>query len=205
MKKVILISIVLAAVSMTISCEKEEWNDLAKVTGEGDIVTRLLSLDPYSKIILEGGANLHITVGDEESTVLKAQQNIIDVLSWKVSSGTLTIGLKERITLNNHEEIRFEINTPELSHLLHQGVGDVSFEGNNQDELDIDFRGVGHVFAYGLKVDKWVVLNSGTGDCKVWVNETLEVDISSLGNVYYRGNPEITFADSGLGKLINDN
>jgi hypothetical protein len=43
------------------------------------------------------------------------------------------------------------------------------------------------------------------GDCKVRVKENLDVDISSIGNVYYRGNPEITLSDSGLGALINDN
>jgi hypothetical protein len=43
------------------------------------------------------------------------------------------------------------------------------------------------------------------GDCKVKVNETLDVDISSVGKVYYRGHPQITFTDSGLGDLINDN
>ena len=205
MKNVILLSILLAAAVMTLSCEKETWNDPTKVTGVGEVVTLPLNLDAYSKIILEGVANLYITVGDQESTLLKAQQNIIEVLTWEVSSGVLTIGLKEGVKLHNHEEIRFELNTSALHELIHEGVGDVNFRGIGQDELEIDFRGVGNVYTYGLPVDDCVVLNSGTGDCKVRVNENLEVDISSIGNVYYRGNPEINCNDSGLGELINDN
>ena len=205
MKNLFVSSIVLAAISMTISCEKEDWNDNTRVSGEGEIVIQQLSLEPYSEIILDGVANLYITVGMEESTTLKAQQNIIDVLRWKVSSGTLIVGLKEGITLHNHEEIKFELNVQVLNKLIHEGVGDVSFKGTSQDDLDIDFRGVGNVFAYGLTVNNCVVLNSGTGDCKVQANKTLDVDIASLGNVYYRGNPEISLTDSGPGELINDN
>ena len=78
-------------------------------------------------------------------------------------------------------------------------------EGSKQNQLDIDYRGIGAVYAYGLPVDHCVVINSGMGDCKVQVIETLDVDVSSLGKVYYRGNPEITFTDAGLGDLINDN
>jgi len=205
MKNVILLSILLAAAVITLSCEKEEWNDPSKVTGEGEIVTLPLTLNSFSKIVLEGVANLYITVGNQESTLLKAQENIMEVLTWEVSSGTLTIGLKEGVKLENHEEIRFEISALVLSDLVHEGVGDVTFEGIGQDELNIDFRGIGMVLAYDLPVNNCVVMNSGTGDCKVRANNILDVDISSIGNIYYRGNPDITYSNSGLGDLINDN
>jgi len=205
MKNLILLSFVLIAVSMIVSCEKEEWNYPNKITGEGEIVTQSITLNPFSRIELEGVANLYVNVGAGPSTILKAQQNIIDILTWKVASGTLTIGLKEGITLHKHEEIRFDIDMPVLTHVFHNGIGHVILMGNSQDLLAIDFRGIGDVYAYGLPVNQCEVLNSGTGDCKVKVNETLEVDISSLGKVFYRGNPEITFTDAGLGDLINDN
>jgi hypothetical protein len=205
MKNLFLLSLVLAAATMTLSCEKETWNDPQKVIGEGEIVTLPLHLNTFTGIVLEGVANLYITMGNEESTVLKAQQNIIDVLTWEVSAGKLTLGLKEGITLHNHEEIRFEIQAPVLNTMVHEGVGDVNFQGFLQEELHIDFRGVGNVIAYALPVEMCVVLHSGIGDCKVRANEILEVDISSIGDVYYKGNPEITFSDEGLGELINDN
>ena len=184
MKNEILLSIVLTAALIVSGCEKEAWNDSARISGKGEVVTQTLKLDPFTRIILEGVANLYVNIGEEESTILKAQQNIMDVLSWEVSSGTLTIGLKDGITLHNHEEIRFEINTLVMDELIHEGVGDVNFEGLRQDHMDLDFRGVGNVFAYGLPVDACVILHSGTGDCKVTVNKSLDVDISSIGNVY---------------------
>jgi hypothetical protein len=205
MKHVILKSIVLTAGLLTLSCEKEDWNNSLKVSGQGEIVTQPLNLNPFTQINLEGVANLHITIGDEESALLKAQQNIIDVLTWEVSSGTLTIGLKPGVTIHNHEEIRFELKTMVMSRLVHEGVGEVNLVGTVQDALEFDFRGVGNVFAYGLPVDNVLVLNGGTGDCKVRAIDYLEVDLSSVGNVHYRGNPEISCTKSGLGELINDN
>jgi hypothetical protein len=50
-----------------------------------------------------------------------------------------------------------------------------------------------------------VVLHAGNGCCKVHVFDNLEVDISSLGDVFYKGSPHITLNDTGLGDLINDN
>jgi hypothetical protein len=205
MKQLILLSYVLAATLLTVSCEKENPNDPTSITGTGEIVNKPLEISSFSNIELNGVADLYISVGSEQSVILKAQQNIIDVMSWEVSAGTLSIGLKEGITIHNHKEIRFEIHLPALASLVHDGVGDVTLNGGNQPEMDIDFRGVGLVKAYGLPVDRCVVLNSGIGDCKVKVNSYLEVDISDLGNVYYKGNPEISVTDTGLGDLINDN
>lgn len=204
MKKALILSIVLTAAFMTISCEKEKWNDLT-LTGQGDLVTRSLELGSFSRIELNGVANLYLSTGDEQRVTLKAQQNIIEVLTWGVSGNTLTIGLKEGVSLRQHEEIRFEITLPELSHLLHDGVGEITLKGESQDVLGINFRGIGQVNAYDWPLDHCVVLHSGTGDCRVRVNSTLDVDIAALGNVFYRGNPQINCSDSGLGDLINDN
>ena len=204
MKKALILSIVLAAAFMTLSCEKEKWNDLT-LTGKGDIVSLSLELGSFSRIELSGVANLYLSTGDEQRTTLKAQQNIIEVLTWGVSGNTLIIGLREGVSLRQHEEIRFEIKLPELSSLLHDGVGDVHLKGESQNELDIDFRGIGKVNAYELPLDHCVVLHSGIGDCRVMVNKTLEADITSIGNIFYRGNPQINCSDSGLGDLIDDN
>ncbi len=197
-------SIVLAAAIMTLSCEKETWNDLS-VSGQGDTNTRSLELDAFSRIELHGVANLYVSSGDRQTVTLEAQKNIMEVLTWKVSGHTLSIGLKPGVSLHQHEEIRFGIELPVLSHLLHDGVGDIFLAGEAREELSIELRGIGEVNAYDWPVNHCVVLHSGTGDCRVTVNNSLEVDIASVGNVFYRGTPQINCTDSGLGDLINNN
>lgn len=205
MKKTMLFGITLAAITLLIGCEKEPLNGLNKISGSGEIITKHLELATISNVELEGVANLYVTVGNGQSVTLKAQQNIIDVLNWEVSAGILTISMDEGITIHNHEEIRIEVVVNELFDVVHDGVGDVTLNGISDHDLSIDFRGVGNIDAYDLPVENCTVYSSGLGDCKVNVSGYLEVDISSAGNVYYIGNPEISSTDTGLGDLINDN
>ena len=44
---------------------------------------------------------------------------------------------------------------------------------------------------------------SGLGYCEVSVEETMDVNISGAGKVYYKGNPEVFRNISGLGSIIN--
>ena len=97
MKHSIQLSLLLAAIFTFLSCEKEDPFASQKITGKGEIVTKSLELDPFQSVVLNGVADLDITVGQEQAVTLKAQQNIIDVMTWEVLAGTLIIGLKEGI------------------------------------------------------------------------------------------------------------
>jgi hypothetical protein len=204
MKKAIILAVLLAAACMTISCEKEEVPELY-IVGQGPVEKQSLNLEPFSGIELQGVANLYISSGEEQLVNLKAQKNIMEVLTWSVSAEILTIGLKAGVSLHNHEEIRFEIQLPGLDRILHEGVGDIRLQGALQTDLELVHQGVGSIHAYGLPVEHCVLLQSGIGDCFVKVNDYLEVDITGQGNVYYKGTPQISCSESGLGSLINDN
>ena len=205
MKHSITLSLLLAALFATLGCEKEDPFNSQKITGKGEITTLSIELDPFQSVELGGVADLVITLGEEQAITLKAQQNIIDAMTWEVSAGILSIGLDEGVQLENHEPIIFEIHVEQLASLLHNGVGNVTLSGNSCEEFEIDHRGIGEITAYDLPVCRCMVKSSGTGNTRVLVNEYLEVDISSIGNVYYRGNPQISSTETGLGELINDN
>jgi len=197
--------ILFAGALMMLGCEKEVQNDYITITGTGEVVTQILELAPFTELTHDGVANLYISFGNEQSVSISAQQNIIDITNWEVTAGRLIIGKHENVKLNNHLEIRFDIVVEDLSALVHTGIGDISLEGPARSFFEIDYRGIGHVLAYGLPVDNCTVYSNGPGDCKVMVNDNLEVDISGIGNICYRGNPEITVTDTGLGELVNDN
>lgn len=204
MKKGIILSLLLAAGFLSFSCEKETWKAVS-IKGMGEVITQSLELESFTRIRLDGVANLYISKGDAQSVVLKAQQNIMEVLTWEVSAETLLIGLKDGVTLENHEEIRFGIQLPTLTSLVHDGVGDYHLKGEVSEELEIDFSGVGNIHAYDWPVKHCLIFHSGIGDCYVNILKGLEVDLCAPGNVYYRGNPQINCTDTGLGELINDN
>jgi hypothetical protein len=205
MRKTIVILFAFTIVFSQFSCEKDDDDLTRTITGIGEVVSKTLTLNAFTSVQLDGVSNIYLTAGGEQSVVLKAQQNIIDIMTWEVIADRLIIGIEDNIKIREHEEIRFEITIPALYEIIHNGVGDFSLSGGTIESLNIEFKGVGNIHAYSLPVNDCTIISSGVGDCKVMVNDLLDVDISGVGDVYYKGNPEINSSVTGVGSLINDN
>jgi hypothetical protein len=188
---------------ITAGCE-DGLNNI-KVIGTGPIVTRNLDLASFNKIEHTGVANFYITIGSPQSVVLKAQQNIIDVMTYEVVNQSLKVGHEKNVSIEDHEEIRFEITMPAINNIELTGAGDFVLSGDEQDELTITLTGVGNIKAYQMKVGTCNITFTGVGGCEVYVNNELNVIISGVGNVCYKGNPTINLTITGLGQLINAN
>ena len=204
MKKSILLILSFYIIVLFNGCEKED-NGTNNITGVGDVVTETLDLSSFQSIKNTGVANIYVTVGDTQSVVLKAQQNIIDVITYEVNNSTLEIGIQENTSINESKGIVFEITIPEIDKIELIGVGDFELSGDSQDELYIFLIGVGTVRAYDLEVDVCHITSTGVGNCQVRVNNTLNVTITGVGSVYYKGNPTINSTITGLGKLVDAN
>jgi hypothetical protein len=182
-----------------------DLNNSTKVIGSGPVVSQTLDLKSFQRIENMAVANVYVTLGSPQSVILKAQQNIIDVLTYEVINNTLKIGVKDNISIENTVEIRFDIVINEISDIGLLGVGSFELSGVYQDELSISLIGVGHVDAYDLEVSSCTIISSGVGDCKVRVRDELNITITGVGSVYYKGNPLITQTITGIGTLVNDN
>lgn len=82
------------------------------------------------------------------------------------------------------------------------GSGNITAEGS-ADHQSINIDGSGDVNCFDLLGSSASIDIDGSGDIQVNVSETLEVNISGIGNVYYKGNPSITQDISGSGKIEN--
>ncbi len=182
-----------------------DLNNNEKVIGTGPVVTQTLDLKSFQRIENMGVSNVYVTLGSPQSVILKAQQNIIDVLTYEVVNNTLKIGVAENISIKNTVEIRFDIVINEISDIGLLGVGSFELSGDFQDELSISLIGVGHVNAYDLEVGICTISSTGVGDCRVRVQDELNVTITGVGNVYYKGKPSITQNITGAGTLVEDN
>lgn len=82
------------------------------------------------------------------------------------------------------------------------GSGEIYLTGTDTVETQsIKISGSGSVEAINLPVKKSTIDISGSGDSKVYVLETLDVEISGSGNVIYKGNPIISQQVSGSGGI----
>ena len=204
MKSTLIVSILLVFSFYMIGCEDDDPQNNT-IIGTGPVMTENLDLDFFNQIELTGVANFYITIGSPQAVVLKAQQNIIDVMTWEVSGQTLQVGLQEGVSIENHEEIRFEITMSEINLIELIGVGNFVLSGDDQDELDIYLTGVGNINAFDMKVGSCNITSTGVGNCEVYVINNLTVTITGVGDVYYKGSPTINSNITGLGNLINAN
>ncbi len=196
MKPTRLLSIFLLSVVALTSCD---WHTTRTVIGYGDVESEEREASGFSGITLTGTCNVYITTGEIFSIDLRAQAQILDVMTTSVKSGILNIGFDPDYNIKTDEEISAIIVVPSLDFVSLTGLGDFKISGEKQPGLDIHITGKGNVEAYGMEVEDCNINITGVGTCEVNVSENLDIKISGVGNVFYMGNPQLTSDISGLG------
>ena len=192
--------IILAMVSgfLLTSCD---WHPNQTVVGTGDIESMEVEVPDFEGVSVIGTCNVNIVTGETQSVELHAQQEILEVMTYKVIDHILHIGFKPDYTVNTSKEISASIVIPTVSHVSITGAGDFEPAGSKQEVLDIHITGTGNVSAFDMEVNDCTIRISGAGNCEVNVAANLDVVISGVGNVLYMGNPALTSEISGVGHV----
>jgi len=198
MKSIKIIAISLISTLLLNSCD---WLPNQTIIGTGDVETMEVSVPDFEGVSVTGTCNVDIVIGETQSILLHAQQEILNVMSYEVKNRILEIGFKPDYTVNTSKEISASIVIPAVSHVSITGAGDYTLEGAQQDLLDIQITGTGNVSAFDLEVKDCTIRISGAGNCEVNVSESLDVIISGVGNVTYMGQPSLTSELSGVGNV----
>jgi hypothetical protein len=95
-----------------------------------------------------------------------------------------------------------DLDVRNLKLALHYGTADVTVKGKALITT-IFANSFGPFYCSELISNITYVRNSGTNDCYVYARHILEVEIPSVGDVYYSGDPyDIKMNVTGTGKLI---
>jgi hypothetical protein len=70
------------------------------------------------------------------------------------------------------------------------GSGNIHFEGRSEYH-NLTIAGSGNIDALDLRVSSYDIQIPGSGECRVHVEDILNVIIAGSGIVYYRGNPSV--------------
>ena len=206
MKHIIVVFLASLIFMIPMGCEeKDAGGNSQNIVGTGPVITQTLILDEFSNIENTGVADIFVTLGSPQSIVLRAQQNIIDVMTIGVQNDVLQIGLENNVSIERAEEITFDITIPEINSVTLTGVGEYILSGDYQEELSIMLTGVGNVRAFDQEVGTCNITITGVGDCEVNVKNEMILNITGVGNVYYKGHPDIDSSISGVGALIDYN
>ncbi len=189
MKKLnIALSLGFVAVVLLSSCGK---NGLC-VRGSGPVVSETRSLASFNKITLDVSADIYLTQDSVQSVIIKAQENILDILETEVVNGRLKIDF-DRNCVKNHDQINIYITVADIREVDIQGSGDViALSPISTSDLSFEIDGSGsiqvpHVTANSIGIDI-----SGSGDASFAGDSTvnyLDIDINGSGDIKAFGLP----------------
>lgn len=80
------------------------------------------------------------------------------------------------------------------------GVSDVKLNGT-ADSAIIRADGVSSVLAFGLQTKEADVRLAGVGDVEISCSDKLKARLEGVGGIRYKGNPETTINENGLGRV----
>ncbi|MGA2297743.1 MAG: DUF2807 domain-containing protein [FCB group bacterium] len=215
--------ICLATLSFILASCNGSNNTGCDVSGDGKIVNDNRTIDSISSIYFTLAGNLHITQGQLQSLVITSDDNITPEISTTVSSNELKIksakslcptSLDVNVTMAAINNITFtgsgsissvgNINGADISVNM-SGSGNITFTGKAHScysQLD----GTGNILLDNLETVASTAILNGSGNIKIWVDETLEAVINGSGNIYYKGNPSpsnIHITINGSGNVIH--
>ena len=155
------ITALIAAMLLLVSCE----SDSVRISGEGPVVTKTITVPEFTGIDLAGAANIIISQGTTQKVEVAAQQNIIDRLETNVSGGIWIVKLEDG-SYSNYD-LTIYITVPTISSMLVSGSGNIKVNDfTGQDDLELTITGSGNIETNAF------------GGC-----ENLSVSITGSGNV----------------------
>jgi len=137
--------------------------------------------------------DVYITVPELNFAALSGSGNIFGETPFETERFDVTLPGSGNIDL----EIIAELVDANIS-----GSGNIIVTGES-DQLLAFISGSGNIFAFDMGSNTCQVRISGSGNCDVFVNNQLDVQISGSGSVRYKGNPPtVNSTITGSGSVI---
>ena len=222
MKNLNVIFVILIASIFSQGCKEEELC----LIGSGTVKEYPLGVDDFENVSLIGPVNLRIAQAADMEVMVEAEAEIFSALSYEVKNGTLEIGFKENVTCFETDfGVWVNVALPNIKKITSSGISDIVSDGNlNLAQLTLDVSGTANIELSGQVADQTIkvsgVLNaknfdlltnttsidvSGSGDFEISCADNLDIEVSGIADVSYKGNPSISQDVSGTLNLYDAN
>jgi hypothetical protein len=213
-QRMVLIGAAVLAVLTVSACDI----DVLGERGSGTVVTESRTVSEFDEIVLSGSGEVFVDVNGTESLTIKAEDNILPLLTSEVRNGRLELGTRSSISPT--VAIVYTISAAALSGVSIEGSGDITATGITGDSFDAEISGSGQIEVAGAVDELTVGISgsgrfegedlfaatgtadvSGSGHAIVNVSDNLEAEISGSGTVEYIGDPDLNSSISGSGDI----
>jgi hypothetical protein len=176
--------------------------------GSGVPVTQTREVDSFTSVELSGSNDVVVRIGESQSVVVKADDNLIDRVTTDVQSGTLIIDNAPG-SFSTKSPMSVEVTVPALSALTLTGSGNIVVDDIAAESFRAELPGSGTLTGSGTATRLEVTVSgsgvvhftelvakdaqaavSGSGSIFVTVTERLDASVSGSGAVVYTGDPQ---------------
>ena len=191
------------------------------ISGSGPSVSQTIDLSAFTGFDFQAAGDVTVTEGATQQVMVRAQQNVIDVLNRDVLNGFWRIGFTQCV--RDTGDVRVEITLPVLDGIELSGAGtiDAETQAGTVDTIlsgagtvtvfgqatthEISLEGSGTVEAFDLVTNETTVVLTGQGNVAVRAEEQLNVDLLGVGTVSYKGDPQLNVRITGAGTVTDAN
>lgn len=184
------------------------WSPEHVGRGSGVAATESRVLPGFTALDVAGANEVIVHVGDEQSVVVEADDNLIDRLTTEVNGRTLVLGTEGSFT--TEVPMTVDVTVPTLQAIALTGSGlvvvdDVKAQqltirlpgsgilivSGSASRLDVELSGSGDVRLEDLLAREVSATLSGSGRVQVHATESLVASVSGSGVIVYTGDPDV--------------
>lgn len=188
-KRILFIPLLIASVFILSACQVFPW--FGVVRGSGEMISEIRPVSGFNAIRLDGFGRVVITQGASESLEIRADDNLIDDLTSRVTGNTLELGFQNqpwRRTVLPSQPVVYNLVVTELTKLTINGAGDIEIQSLEAENLVLEINGAGNLRIDSLLAESLSVNLAGTGSINIsGVVTTQAVSLDGAGN-YQAGN-----------------
>ena len=205
---------------MVSSCSITKNMGNAQVKGNGNLASEMRKLSNFKAIeITIGYDKIIVNCGEEPSIHISGDENILPLITTRISKGILRI--ESDSTFETKADSEIIINIKSIKDFTFDGVGKTVIHNLNEDKFNCNINGVGSCELTGTVKSFNVLVNgvgsvnarqliaadvvaslNGVGSVKLYANNSLNASVNGIGGLTYFGNPtELILNDSGIGGI----
>jgi hypothetical protein len=191
----------------------------ASPEASGGTVAESRDVPPFTGVDLAGAGPVVVRVGEPQSVVVHAEQDVADRITTTVRDGVLVIGADRDFSTDR--PLRVEVAVPTLTSVQLSGGGTVDVDGVSGQRFTADLPGSGRLTARGETAELVATLSgsgdmelhdlaaedvtaavSGSGLIRVHATSSLDAEVSGAGAIRYTGDPErVSEEVTGVGSI----
>ncbi|MBC7605265.1 MAG: DUF2807 domain-containing protein [Ramlibacter sp.] len=158
------------------------WFGNDKVKGNGVVKTQERTLGHFTGVALSLPAKVEVRIGNVESVVIEADENILPLIGSTIEDGSLQLRVSQRNVNLEAKTLKIIVNAKEITDLGIGGSGSITAESLRSPQLHLAIGGGGSIEVKQVQSDALEAAIGGSGNIKLGGGTARKFSVSIGGS-----------------------